>query len=96
MSKYFPVFSKPFYLINELKAGVSHGNSRLSVSRVGESIGMREKSHINGFRSVVNRNSSETGIVSVLQDEESSGDWPYKNMNVVNTYNIKFTGLIIF
>lgn len=46
---------------------------------------MREKSHINGFRSVVNRNNSETRIVSVLQDEKSSGDWPYKNMNVVNT-----------
>ena len=33
----------------------------------------------------MNRNNSETRIVSVLQDEKSSGDWPYKNMNVVNT-----------
>lgn len=58
------------------------------MSRAGESVGMREKSHINGFRSVVNRNSSETGIVSVLQDEKSSGDWPYKNMNVFNTIEL--------
>lgn len=82
------MFSKPFYPITELKAGVSHGNSGLSVSRVRKSIGMREKSHKNGFESVVNRNSSETGIVSVLQDEKSSGDWPYKNMNVVDTIEL--------
>ena len=29
--------------------------------------------------------SCSMGIVSVLQDEKSSGDWLYNNVNVLNT-----------
>ena len=43
---------------------MGHGNPRPTVWRAGELVGMGEKSHIFGVRSVVNRNSSETGIQS--------------------------------